>query len=114
MTNATLPEYVLGRSPEEYARLTLQARILRPYTERFFRSAGLGAGMRVLDVGSGMGDVAMLAADMVGPGGHVTGVDLDTNVLDQARRRTLENGCSPWVSFEASALDAFHTTQQFD
>ena len=114
MTDSSLPEYVLGRSAEEYARLTLQARILRPYTERFFRAAGLAAGMRVLDVGSGMGDVAMLAADVVGPGGHVTGVDLDANVLDQARRRTLENGCSPWVTFEASALDTFHTAQQFD
>jgi len=34
MTKPATREYILGRSPEEYARLTLQARILRPYTER--------------------------------------------------------------------------------
>ena len=41
-----------------------------PYTEKFFRAAGLAPGMRVLEVGSGMGDVALLSADIVGPGGR--------------------------------------------
>jgi len=31
--------------------------------------------MRVLDVGSGAGDVAFLAAELVGDGGEVVGVD---------------------------------------
>ena len=44
----------------------LQAKLLRPYTEKFFRMAGLATGMRVLDVGSGMGDVALLTAEIVG------------------------------------------------
>ena len=59
----------------------LQARILRPYTEKFFRAAGLAPGMLVLDVGSGMGDVALLSADIVGPGGHVLGIDWDATAL---------------------------------
>jgi hypothetical protein len=29
----------------------LQGRILRPYTEKFFRAAGVVSGMRVLDLG---------------------------------------------------------------
>src|SRR5579863_2694478 len=61
----------------------LQGRILRPYTEKFFRAAGVVPGMRVLDVGSGMGDVALLAADMVGPGGRVLGIDRDAAALEQ-------------------------------
>ena len=70
MSSPTASNYVLGQSVHEYERLMLQARILRPYTEKFFRAAGLAPGMRVLDVGSGMGDVALLSADIVGPGGQ--------------------------------------------
>jgi ubiquinone/menaquinone biosynthesis C-methylase UbiE len=92
----------------------LQARILRPYTEKFFRAAGLAPGMRVLEVGSGMGDVALLSADIVGPGGHVLGIDRDATALDNARRRTDEQGCSSWVEFQASDLDEFAITDQFD
>lgn len=106
--------YVLGQSPEEYARLTLQARVLRPITEGFFRSAGIGPGMRVLDIGSGMGDVAMLAADIVGPGGCVVGIDRDPMVLERARQRTVEHGCSPWVTFEAVDIDRFAGAEPFD
>ncbi len=48
-----IPEnYVLGNSLGEQERLMLQARVLRPYTERYLRSAGIGPGMRMLDVGS--------------------------------------------------------------
>ena len=106
--------YVLGQSAHEYERLTLQARILRPYTERFFRAAGLGTGMRVLDAGSGMGYVALLAGDIVGPGGRVLGIDRDAAALDHASRRTVEQGCSSWVSFTAANLDEFETRETFD
>jgi ubiquinone/menaquinone biosynthesis C-methylase UbiE len=88
--------------------------MLRPYTEKFFRAAGLAPGMRVLDVGSGMGDVALLSADIVGPGGRVLGIDRDADALDNARRRTDEQGCSSWVEFRASNLDEFMTTDPFD
>ena len=92
----------------------LQSRILRPYTEKFFRTSGLAPGMRVLDVGSGVGDVALLSADIVGPGGRVLGIDRDAAALDNARRRTDEQGCSSWVEFQTSNLDEFTTTDQFD
>src|SRR5262249_15552909 len=95
-------------------RLMLQARVLRPYTERYFRAAGLVPGMTVLDVGSGMGDVALLAADIVGPGGKVVGVDRDPAALENARRRTMEQGCSSWVDFHTSSLDEFKTADRFD
>lgn len=63
------PTYALGRSADEHQRLQQQAALFRPITERFFRSAGLAPGMRVLDVGSGAGDVVFLAAEVVGPTG---------------------------------------------
>ena len=92
----------------------LQARILRPYTEKFFRTAGVAPGMRVLDLGSGVGDVALLAADIVGPGGRVVGLDRDATALERARQRTVEQGCSSWVSFQATNLEDFSTTELFD
>ena len=47
-------------------RLVLQAELLKPITERLLREAGIKPGMRILDLGSGAGDVAMLAATLVG------------------------------------------------
>lgn len=79
--------YVLGHSQQELDRLTTQARLVDPMTRRFFVRAGVGPGMRVLDVGSGPGDVAFLAADLVGPKGEVVGVDRVPVALATARAR---------------------------
>ena len=106
--------YILGQSEYEYERLTFQAKVVRPFTEKFFRFAGVSQGMRVLEIGSGMGDVAFLAGEIVGPGGQVLGVDQDAAALEKARARSRQQGCSSWVSFETSALDEFDTTDQFD
>jgi hypothetical protein len=38
----------------------------------------------------------------------------DATALDNARRRTDEQGCSSWVEFQASDLDEFAITDQFD
>ena len=74
-TAVPLNDYVLGSTGAEQERLIRQARTLAPCTERLFRDAGVSAGHRVLDVGSGVGDVALLAAAVVGPSGSVLGVD---------------------------------------
>lgn len=63
--------YVLGHSDAELRRLETQARVKDPITRRFFVEAGVGPGMRVLDVGSGAGDVALLLAELVGESGQV-------------------------------------------
>src|SRR6185312_7587308 len=83
----TDPTYALGRSDDEHARLTEQANFLRPLTERFFRKAGIAPGMKVLDVGSGVGDVAFLVAELVGRDGKVVGVDMDVAALEKGRKR---------------------------
>ncbi len=111
---STSPNYVLGQSVQEQERLMFQARLLRPYTDRFFRASGITPGMRVLDLGSGVGDVSLLAADIVGPAGRVVGLDRDPKALERARQRAVEHGCSSWVSFQATNLDDFSTTEQFD
>jgi SAM-dependent methyltransferase len=78
---------VLGHSEHEVERLKGQARLIDPITERFFLGAGIGPGMRVLDVGSGAGDVAFLASDIVGAGGLVVGADRVPAAVQVARDR---------------------------
>ncbi len=79
--------YVLGHSDSELGRLATQARLIDPITRRFFTDAGIVPGMRVLDVGSGAGDVAFLAANLVGETGEVVGVDRAAAALAVARAR---------------------------
>jgi SAM-dependent methyltransferase len=67
--------------------LRQQDQLYAPPTRRLFTSAGIGPGMRVLDIGCGAGDVALLAADLVGPTGAVVGVDRDRAILETARTR---------------------------
>ncbi len=101
------PTYALGRSDDEHQRLQQQAALFRPITERFFRTAGLRDGMRVLDVGSGSGDVAFLVAELVGPTGQVVGVDMDGRALATARARAerLGLGNVTFVEGDARTLD---------
>ena len=85
-------EYVLGRSRQEYARLIRQAALVEPMTRRLFEDAGIVPGMRVLDIGSGTGDVCMLLSEMVDPAGNVIGLDLDADVIRFAGERVAARG----------------------
>ena len=96
-------DYALGRTPREYARLAMQAELLKPLTRRVFEDAGIAPGMRVLDLGSGAGDVCMLLSEMVGPTGAVIGLDVDAATVDHARQRIADAGLSN-ISFEHSDL----------
>jgi SAM-dependent methyltransferase len=74
-------------SDVDRTRLVDQARTIDRISERYMREAGIAPGMRVLDLGSGMGDVALLAARAVGPQGHVLGVERSPALLGAARQR---------------------------
>src|SRR5215471_3439629 len=82
--------YALGNTDAEHERLIRQAARLAPLTERLFREAGIGAGQRVLDLGSGVGDVAMLASRLAGSSGEVVGVEHDARSVARARARVAE------------------------
>jgi protein-L-isoaspartate O-methyltransferase len=85
-------EYLFGHSATETERLRLQARMFAPYTARFLQDAGVVRGMRVLDVGTGAGDVALLLADLVGPEGSVIGIDSNREIVETARARVAAAG----------------------
>ena len=87
-------EGLQGGDSAERRRWTLHAQIYGPITRRFFQSAGIGAGMKVLDVGCGTGDITLLLADLVGPRGRVVGIDRDGAALESARTRAAAAGFS--------------------
>lgn len=87
-----IPTYPLGHSERELERLTVQARDLAAHTTVLFRRAGVSAGHRVLDLGCGAGDVSFIAAEIVGPSGHVIGVDRSPAAVDAARERARRVG----------------------
>jgi ubiquinone/menaquinone biosynthesis C-methylase UbiE len=93
--------------------LALQASILNPLTNSFLKQAGLSEGMRVLDLGCGIGDVSLIAARIVGPRGSVTGLDPDSAALDIAQARASEEGLSQ-VNFEQTAFEAYTSVHPYD
>jgi ubiquinone/menaquinone biosynthesis C-methylase UbiE len=105
--------YALGSTDWEHERLIRQGALLLPCTERFFREAGIGAGQRVLDLGSGVGDVAMLLARLVGASGEVVGVERDAGSIARARLRVAEAGL-PNVSFTQSDAGEVSSNRLFD
>ncbi|WP_457142363.1 class I SAM-dependent methyltransferase [Mycobacterium sp. URHB0021] len=83
----TKPEYVLGSDDAEIARLQTQAAFIAEPTTLLLQRGGIRPGMRVLDLGSGPGDVAFQVAEMVGPDGSVVGIEQDPAQIAVAMRR---------------------------
>lgn len=96
--------YALGHAPREIRRLELQADLLRPATLRLLSECDLRAGMSVLDVGTGAGDVALLAAGIVGSKGRVVGIDRNEDVLAHARKRTTAEAQPRFVQADLDGL----------
>ena len=82
---------------------------------RLVADARLRAGLRVLDLGSGTGYPALLAAQTVGSSGTVHGIDLAERMLDAARRKasslrlsnvSFQTGDVTTLPFESASFDA--------
>jgi len=89
----------------------LFSRYLEKDAERFFRRLGIAPGTRLLDVGCGAGQLALIAARA---GAQVTGCDISTNWLQKARARaaaerleiTFEEGDAERLPYEDAQFDA--------
>ena len=112
-TNQTAADYALGYTDAEQERLMRQAALIAPYTERLFREAGIGMGHRVLDLGSGMGDVSMLVAKLVGPSGEVVGIERDATSIERAQARVAAAGLRN-VTFLKTDVNNIVIDQLFD
>jgi len=112
MTNESI-DAVMARSREEVDQPSLSARALEPFTRSFLSDAGVAPGMRVLDMCSGTGDLTFLLREIVGPEGHVTGIDPSFQAVDYAKERTAFRGFTN-VEFVAAELDNLPVGRAFD
>jgi ubiquinone/menaquinone biosynthesis C-methylase UbiE len=111
--SSPISHYALGSTDAEHQRLIRQARWLSAHTERLFREAGIGPGQRVLDLGSGVGDVALIAASLVGPSGEVAGIERDPRSIARAQTRVAEVGLRN-VTFTQSDVNQIPNDKPFD
>jgi SAM-dependent methyltransferase len=106
-------QYAMGYTDAEHDRLIWQSARIAPTTERLFREAGIGSGHRVLDLGSGVGDVAILVARIVGPSGEVFGIERDSSSIERAKARVDEAELHN-VSFIQAAVSEITSDNLFD
>jgi SAM-dependent methyltransferase len=108
--------YMLGHSRQELERLDQQGAFLRVSTRALLQSAGIGHGMRVLDYGSGAGDVAFLARELVGEAGEVIGLDRSGEATELARARAAAKQLANvrFVEGDERGLEALAEDRPFD
>jgi len=108
---ATLSNCSLGSSDEEIARLDGQSASIEAATRLLLRAAGIGPGMRVIDLGTGTGHVAMLIKDLFGAGGQVIGIDTSAKLLEVASTRA---AAQPQVRFVQGDVRTWRDEAPFD
>jgi len=104
-------KYALGSSDEEIERLDRQSASIEGATRMLLRAAGVAPGMRVLDLGTGVGHVAMLVAELVGPQGQVVGIDNSAKLLDVAASRA---AARPQLRFVEGDVRSWRDDEPFD
>jgi protein-L-isoaspartate O-methyltransferase len=105
--------YVLGADDAEIARLDGQAASIAGATTALLRAAGIGGDMHVLDLGTGLGHVAFLLRDILGPEGSVLGVDREERLLEVAEGRRAAMGAEN-VEFMSGDARTFRAGEPFD
>ncbi len=106
-------EYTMGRSESETDRLIEQSQLYDNVTRRFLLRSGISNGMKVLDVGSGAGDVALTLAEFVGSDGTVVGVDVNAEILETAKARADAAGYTN-IEFIAGDTRTLELPSDFD
>ena len=105
--------YPIGENDSQTRRLITQAQLYNPFTRAFFQAAGISRGMKVLELGSGVGDVSLVLAELVGPSGRVVGVELKAAAVETARARLAAIG---WrnVEYRTGAIETVELERDFD
>lgn len=96
-----------------YDRL-FSASFFGPWARVLIQFAGVRAGEAVLDVATGPGTVARLAAERVGTSGRVVGIDLSGPMLEVARSKPAEPGSAAIEFLQRSADDLQLPDGSFD
>jgi len=109
----TPADYLFAQATDETRRLKRQADFLSRFTHSLLDAAGITSGMKVLDVGTGIGDVAFMVAERVGPQGTVVGVDMNPAMIDVARQRAQAAGLTN-AAFLQGDVSQMAPSSQFD
>lgn len=108
-----MEHYVIRGGRAGYERLQLLARDRWPDTRALFERAGVGPGLRCIDLGCGGGAVTLEIATLVAPDGEVIGVDMDEIKLALARAAAAEQGLTN-VAFQALNVHAWNDPAAYD
>jgi ubiquinone/menaquinone biosynthesis C-methylase UbiE len=109
-----------GNTAEAYERYLVPA-LFHEGAQQLVMHAGIQPGDRVLDVGSGTGIVARIAAEHAGEAGEVEGVDVNPGMVDVARTTSAQTypqigwrqGAAEDLPFAGSTFDAVLSQQAF-
>jgi ubiquinone/menaquinone biosynthesis C-methylase UbiE len=113
----------LGDPAQQVRHLDTCAQVNAERTQRVDALPQVGEGHRVLDVGRGPGTDTLPLARLVGPTGHVSGVDLNRAMVEHANQRAAAGGMGAWVDhrvcnapalpFADASFDACHAERVF-
>lgn len=81
-------------------------------TEYFLKKHGVTSGMKVLDIGCGLGFMTQIIAGLVGSDGKVIAIDNNENQINAARARTPDNLNIEYKVHDIYELDTLD--QKFD
>lgn len=107
-------DYVTATGEEGSDQLDNLDRWYGKESRKFLLDIGLKPGMRVLDVGCGIGNLSRWMAEIVGPTGSVTGVDNDEKQIVLASQRAKKNQIANCHFEQADASDLTKYQDQYD
>lgn len=113
MGSAPTGYYQMNTTDHERRRLALQASVLNPLTDSFLRRAGIAGGMRVLEIGCGIGEVSLITGRLVGPHGRLHCIDTSAHALETAERRVRSAG-HDHVTFEQTDFAGHTPVRAYD
>ena len=111
--NTITDDYIISGGEAGKNRLNVLSEVLAEYEEALLNRLGLANGMSFLDMGSGGGNVAMLAAKIVGASGSVTALDFDKEIISLAQQDAADKGLHN-TSFQAMSVYDMAFDNEFD
>ncbi|HEX8533638.1 MAG TPA: class I SAM-dependent methyltransferase [Allosphingosinicella sp.] len=107
-------DYLLADSAAEVERLRLQSAVWEPATEAWLKTLHIQKGAKALDLGCGAIGALPVLSRLVGPGGSITGADLDPMQVECARRHARQRGLRNVSVVQADAFATGLPEETFD
>ena len=106
--------YILATGEKAVSRLDLLERVFGPATRHLLSAIGLCSGMRVAEIGCGIGLTARWVSTQVGFGGSVVGVDSSSEQLHIAEKSAAESSTTNLSFREGNAYETGLPRDSFD